>query len=107
MAVDVERRRPVLSTGSGGLSGPAIKPMAVHLVSRVARAVKVPLIGIGGISTGADALEFILAGASAVQVGTATFAEPAACVRILREIEEYCARHAIEDLSSLVGALQT
>jgi dihydroorotate dehydrogenase (NAD+) catalytic subunit len=107
MAVDVERRRPVLSTGSGGLSGPAIKPMAVHLVWRVARAVKVPLIGIGGISTGADALEFILAGASAVQVGTATFAEPGACVRIVREIEQYCARHAIADVSSLVGTLQT
>jgi dihydroorotate dehydrogenase (NAD+) catalytic subunit len=105
MAVDVERRRPVLSSGSGGLSGPAIKPMAVHLVSRVARAVKVPIIGIGGIRSGADALEFILAGASAVEVGTATFTEPAACVRIAREIEEYCVRHAVPDVSSLVGAL--
>ncbi|HEY3174320.1 MAG TPA: dihydroorotate dehydrogenase [Candidatus Polarisedimenticolia bacterium] len=105
MAVDVERRRPILSSGSGGLSGPVIKPMAVHLVSRVARSVNVPLIGIGGIRSGADAMEFILAGASAVEVGTATFTEPAACVRIVREIEEYCARHAIAELRTLIGAL--
>ena len=106
MAVDVERRRPILSSGSGGLSGPAIRPMAVHLVYRVARAVTLPLIGIGGIRTGDDALEFILAGASAVEVGTATFSEPAAAVRIAREIGEHCARHAV-DVASLVGALRS
>ena len=105
MAVDVERRRAILSSGSGGLSGPAIRPMAVHLLHRVATAVKLPLIGIGGIRTGADALEFILAGASAVEVGTATFTEPAAGIRIAREIRDYCTRHRVTEVGSLVGAL--
>lgn len=105
MAIDVERRRPILSSWSGGLSGPAIKPMAVHLVSRVSGAVKLPLIGIGGIRCGADAIEFLLAGASAVEVGTATFTEPAASLRVAREIEEYCSRHAVADVKTLIGAL--
>ena len=105
MTIDVERRRPVLSSGTGGLSGPAIRPMAVHLLHRVSRCVSLPLIGIGGIRTGADAIEFILAGASAVEVGTATFTEPAACLRIAREIGEYCARHHVDDITTLVGAL--
>ena len=106
MAIDVEKRRPVLSSGSGGLSGPAIRPLAVHLLHRVSRAVRVPLIGIGGIRCGADALEFILAGATAVQVGTATFSEPAAAVRVVDEIAAYCERHHVEDVMSLVGALE-
>ena len=105
MAVDAERRRPVLSSWSGGLSGPAIKPMALHLVSKVADAVTLPLIGIGGIRSGADAIEFLLAGASAVEVGTATFTEPAASLRIAREIEAYCERHALTDVQRLIGAL--
>jgi dihydroorotate dehydrogenase (NAD+) catalytic subunit len=105
MAVDIERRGPVLSSGSGGLSGPAIRPMAVHLLHRVARSVRLPLIGIGGIRSGGDALEFILAGASAVQVGTATFTEPAAPLRVVREIEQYCVRHAVADVTQLVGAM--
>ena len=105
MAIDVERRRPILSSWSGGLSGPAIKPMAVHLVSKVAGAVKLPLIGIGGISSGADAIEFLLAGASAVEVGTATFTEPGASLRVVREIEEYCTRHGLADVKTLIGAL--
>lgn len=107
MAIDVERRRPVLSSGSGGLSGPAIRPMAVHLVHKVARAVSLPLIGLGGIRSGADALEFILAGASAVQVGTATFTEPAAAERIAGEISDYCRRHNVERLASLIGSLRS
>ncbi len=106
MAIDVEKRRPVLSSGSGGLSGPAIRPLAVHLLHRVSHAVRVPLIGIGGIRCGADALEFILAGATAVQVGTATFSEPAAAVRVVEEIAAYCERHHVEDVMSLVGALE-
>ncbi len=105
MAIDVERQRPILSSWSGGLSGPAIKPMAVHLVSIVSGAVKLPLIGIGGIRCGADAIEFLLAGASAVEVGTATFTEPAASLRVAREIEEYCSRHAVADVKTLIGAL--
>jgi len=106
MSIDVERRRAVLSSGSGGLSGPAIRPMAVHLLHRVASAVKLPLIGIGGIRSGCDALEFILAGASAVEVGTVTFTEPAAGLRIAREIGDYCARQGVGRLASLVGALR-
>ena len=107
MAIDVERRRPVLSSGSGGLSGPAIRPLAVHMLHRVSRAVRVPLIGIGGIRSGTDAIEFILAGATAVQVGTATFSEPAAAVRVVEEITAYCVRHRVDDVMSLVGALET
>ncbi len=105
MSIDVERRVPVLNSGAGGLSGPAIRPMAVFLVHRVARAVRLPIIGIGGIRTGRDALEFILAGASAVEVGTATFTEPSAPLRIAREIEQYCVRHEVESLASLIGAV--
>jgi dihydroorotate dehydrogenase (NAD+) catalytic subunit len=105
MTIDVERRRAVLSSGTGGLSGPAIRPMAVHLVHRVSRAVDLPLIGIGGIRTGLDAIEFILAGASAVEVGTATFTEPAASLRIAREIGEYCERHHVDDIATLVGGV--
>lgn len=106
MAIDVERRRPILSSGSGGLSGPAIRPLAVHLVHKVAKAVRLPIIGIGGIRSGADALEFILAGASAVEVGTATFTEPGATARIVGEIADYCRRHQVASLSSLVGGLR-
>ncbi len=106
MAIDVDRRRPVLSSGGGGVSGPAIKPLAIFMVHRVARAVRLPLIGIGGIRSGRDALEFILAGASAVEVGTATFTEPAAALRIATEMEEHCVRHGIESIGSLVGALR-
>ncbi len=105
MAVDVDSRRPVLSSGAGGLSGPAIRPMAVHLVHRVSRAVSLPVIGIGGIRNGRDALEFILAGATAVQVGTATFTEPQAALRVVGEIEEHCVRHDVTDIRDLVGGL--
>lgn len=105
MVIDVERRRPVLASGSGGLSGPAIRPMAVHLVRKVARAVDAPLIGIGGIAAARDALEFILAGASAVQVGTATFVDPAAPLKIAEEIGRYLASREIATLRELIGAL--
>jgi len=106
MAIDIERRRPVLSSGSGGLSGPAIRPMAVHLVRKVARAVNAPLIGIGGISTARDALEFILAGATAVQVGTASFVDPTAAVKVLDGLGEYCGRHEVASLRDLVGSVR-
>ena len=104
MAIDVETRRPVLSSGSGGLSGPAIRPMAVHLVHKVARAVRLPLIGIGGVRTGEDAIEFLMAGASAVEVGTATFTEPAAAMRVAAEIEAWCRAHGVADVNDLIGA---
>lgn len=106
MAVDVERRRPKLSTVTGGLSGPAVRPVAVRMVWQVAQAVKIPVVGLGGIMSGADAMEFILAGATAVQVGTANFVDPAAPVHVLEWIEEYCRRHGVDDFKELIGALE-
>ncbi len=106
MAIDAEKRRPVLSTITGGLSGPAIKPVALRMVWQVSKAVNIPLIGIGGISTTADAIEFMLAGASAVQVGTANFVDPAATMKMVAGIEDYLERHRIGSVKELVGALQ-
>ena len=106
MAVDVERRRPVLANVSGGLSGPAIRPLAVWMTWQVYRAVKIPIIGIGGILTGRDALEFLLAGAAAVQVGTANFIRPDAAVQVVREIEAYLETHGIASVRELTGTLQ-
>lgn len=105
MAVDVERRRPCLSTITGGLSGPAVRPVAVRMVWQVAKAVKIPVIGLGGIMNGRDALEFIMAGATAVEIGTANFIDPSVTVRIVREIEEYCERHGISDISEIRGII--
>jgi dihydroorotate dehydrogenase (NAD+) catalytic subunit len=104
MAVDTQSRRPVLGNVSGGLSGPAIKPVALHMVYRVARAVNVPVIGCGGIVSAGDALEFIMAGASAVQVGTAIFANPRAPLDILEGIEHFMEEEGVRRLSELVGA---
>lgn len=104
MAIDVKGRRPVLATVSGGLSGPAIKPVALWAVYRAAAAVDIPVIGCGGIMSGEDAIEFILAGARAVQVGTAVLLDPRSPSRILQEIQEYMAREGITDINRLVGA---
>ncbi len=104
MAIDVRARRPVLSTVFGGLSGPAIKPVALRMVYQVAGAVQVPVIGCGGIRTGDDALEFIMAGASAVQVGTATFTNPYAPLEILEGIERFLEKANTDDIGELVGA---
>ncbi len=106
MAIDLERRRPVLANATGGLSGPAIKPIALRMVWQVARAVKVPVIGIGGIMSATDALEFILAGATAVQVGTASFVNPAAAQEIAEGMEQWLAARGIADIKSLIGALE-
>jgi len=106
MAIDLDRRRPVLANVTGGLSGPAIKPVALRMVWQVAKAVKLPLIGIGGIMSGRDALEFILAGATAVQVGTASFLDPSAAQRIAGEMEAYLVDRKIASVSSLIGALE-
>ena len=105
MAVDVERRRPMLSTVTGGLSGPAVRPVAVRMVWQTAKAVKIPVIGLGGIASGRDALEFLMAGATAVQVGTANFLDPAITVKIIDEIEEYCVRHKISDIREIIGII--
>lgn len=105
MAIDVERQRPCLSTITGGLSGPAVKPVAVRMVWQVAHAVKIPVIGLGGIMTAADALEFIMAGATAVQIGTANFIDPAVTSRIVDGLEDYCRRHNVDDINSLRGII--
>jgi dihydroorotate dehydrogenase (NAD+) catalytic subunit len=104
MAMDAGRGRPVIAATLAGLSGPAIKPVALRQVYQVAGAVDVPIIGCGGISTAEDAIEFMLAGASAVQVGTATFANPLAPIEVLEGIERYCGEHGIADVCELVGA---
>lgn len=105
MAIDPEKRKPVLSTVTGGLSGPAIKPIALRMVWQVSKVVKIPIIGLGGISSASDAIEFLLAGASAIQVGTANFIDPAISIKIIRGIEEYMQRHNIEKVAELTGAL--
>ena len=107
MAIDVERQRPYLSTITGGLSGPAVKPIAVRMVWQVAKKVHIPVVGLGGISTAADALEFIMAGASAVQIGTANFIDPAVTVKVIDGLTDYCHRHNVPDLASLRGIIST
>jgi dihydroorotate dehydrogenase (NAD+) catalytic subunit len=105
MAINAETRRPVLSTITGGLSGPAVKPIALRMVWQVAQAVNIPVIGMGGIMNAEDAIEFILAGASAIQIGTANFIDPTTPVKVLEGIENYMNRHNVKCLSELTGAL--
>jgi dihydroorotate dehydrogenase (NAD+) catalytic subunit len=107
MAVDLEARKPVLANITGGLSGPAIKPIALRMVWQVAAAVRVPVIGIGGITTAKDALEFLIAGARAIQVGTANFVNPGASIDVLEGIEDYLVQHRIAAVKDLIGTLQT
>lgn len=107
MAIDAETQKPVLSTITGGLSGPCVKPVALRMVWQVAKAVKIPVIGLGGIMNETDAVEFLLAGATAVQVGTANFIDPAVCVRIVAGINDYCDRHKISSVKELIGALKS
>lgn len=107
MAIDVERRKPCLSTITGGLSGPAVRPVAVRMVWQTAKAVNIPVVGLGGIMNGRDALEFILAGATAVEVGTANFVDPSVTMKIIDYIEEYCDRHRINDVRELIGAINS
>lgn len=106
MAIDAEKRKPLLSTVTGGLSGPAVKPVALRMVWQVHNAVKIPLIGMGGIMNATDAVEFMLAGASAVQVGTANFINPAVCIEIIQGLLDYCKKHKIEKIEALTGALE-
>lgn len=106
MAIDIETRRPRLANVIGGLSGPAVRPVALRMVYQVATRVKVPVIGIGGIMSGADALEFLIAGAKAVEVGTANFVDPGACPRIIKEIELFCREHGLARVSDLVGTIR-
>ncbi len=106
MAIDVRRRRPMLSNGTGGLSGPAIRPLAVRLVYQVARSVSIPVVGIGGISCARDALEFLIAGASAIQVGTANFVDPLAALKVIEGLQEFCREEGIPTIRSLIASLK-
>ncbi len=106
MAIDSETQRPLLSTITGGLSGPCIKPVALRMVWQVVKTVDIPVIGIGGISNTSDAIEFILAGASAIQIGTANFIDPQITVKIIHGIEDYLCRHKISSVTELIGAVK-
>ena len=106
MKIDIHRRTFALANKTGGMSGPAVKPVAVRMVYQVAQAVKVPIIGMGGIMNAEDALEFILAGATAVSVGTANFANPYATVEVAKGIEAYMRRYGVEDINDLIGAVR-
>jgi dihydroorotate dehydrogenase (NAD+) catalytic subunit len=106
MAVDIKRKKPVLSTITGGLSGPAVKPVALAKVFEVSKAVKIPIIGIGGITNWQDAIEFLLVGASAVQIGTANFLDPDTAPKVAKGIEDYMTSEGIENVQDLVGAIQ-
>jgi len=103
MAIDITQRRPLLGNITGGLSGPAIKPVALHMVYEVAGIVKLPIIGCGGITTASDAIEFIMAGASAIQVGTASFTNPRAPLDVLQGIEQFMKQEGINNLTDLIG----
>ena len=107
MAVDAERRRPILSTVTGGLSGPCVKPVALRMVWQTAKAVRIPVIGLGGIASWRDAVEFMLAGATAVQIGTSNFVDPTVSLKVIDGIAAYCERHGFHHASELVGALET
>ncbi|HNZ41882.1 MAG TPA: dihydroorotate dehydrogenase [Bacteroidales bacterium] len=106
MAIDAETQKPLLSTITGGLSGPCIKPVALRMVWQVSKAVKIPIIGLGGIMNASDAIEFILAGATAIQVGTANFIDPSISGKIAGGIDDYCQRHKVSSIKSLTGSLK-
>lgn len=106
MAVDVEKRRPVLSISTGGLSGPAVKPVALRMVWQVAKAVKIPVVGLGGICSAQDAIEFLMAGATAVEIGTANFLDPAITLKVRDGINDWLDRHGCASVSEIIGALE-
>ena len=106
MAIDAEKRRPLLSTVTGGMSGAAVKPIALRMVWQVAKAVKIPVIGLGGIMNWRDAVEFLLAGASAVEIGTANFIDPTVTIKVIDGINDYLDRHGFQSVKEIVGALE-
>jgi dihydroorotate dehydrogenase (NAD+) catalytic subunit len=106
LVIDVETRKPTLAFGTGGLSGPAIRPIAVRMAWQAAQAVKIPVMGIGGITCGRDALEFLIAGCRAVQIGTSNFVDPGLYERVLAELREYMGRHHLQDINEVVGTLE-
>lgn len=107
MAIDIKTRKPKLSTITGGLSGPAIKPIALRMVWQVSNALKIPVCGLGGIMNGSDAIEFLLAGASCVQIGTANFIDPSVTIKIIEDINYYCRKYGVLDISELIGGMRT
>ena len=106
MAIDAEKRRPLLSTVTGGMSGAAVKPIALRMVWQVAKAVKIPVIGLGGIMNWRDAVEFLLAGASAIQIGTANFIDPMVTVKVAKGIDDYLNRYGFKSVTDIIGALE-
>ena len=105
MAIDIEKRQPVLSIGTGGLSGPAVKPVALRMVWQVAKAVDIPVVGLGGICTAEDAIEFLMAGATAIEVGTANFLDPTVTIRIIDGINQWLDKHGCKNVSEIIGAI--
>ena len=106
MAIDIERRRPLLSIGTGGLSGPAVKPVALRMVWQVARAVSIPVVGLGGISTATDAIEFLMAGATAIEIGTANFIDPTVTIKVIDGINAWLDSHGCQSVHEIIGTLQ-
>ena len=106
MAIDIEKRRSLLSIGTGGLSGPAIKPVALRMVWQVAKAVKLPVIGLGGICTAQDAIEFLMAGATAIQIGTANFIDPTTTIKVRDGINEWLDKHGCSSVNEIIGVLE-
>ena len=107
MAIDIEKRRPRLSINTGGLSGPAVKPVALRMVWQVAKAVKIPVVGLGGIMTAEDAIEFLMAGATAIEIGTANFIDPTVTIRVRDGLNDWLDRHGCHNVSEIIGALET
>ncbi len=107
MSIDIEKRRPRLSIGTGGLSGPAVKPVALRMVHQVAKAVKIPVVGLGGIMTAEDAIEFMMAGATAIEIGTANFIDPAITVKVRDGINDWLDRHGCTSVQEIIGALES
>lgn len=105
MAIDIEKRKPILSIATGGLSGPAVKPVALRMVWQVAKAVNIPVIGLGGISSAADAIEFLMAGATAIQIGTANFLDPTITIKVRDGINQWLDEHNISDVNDIIGSL--
>ncbi len=106
MKIDIDKRKPILANNTGGFSGPAVKPVAVRMVYQIAKAVKIPVLGLGGIMNGEDAIEFMLAGATAVSIGSGNFTDPAISIKTIEGIEKYMKKHNVEDLNSIIGTVQ-